>query len=167
MGNKTNPRRWQIFDMSTAGFSAVAFSGSYNDLNNKPTLFSGAYSDLTGSPTIPSAQVNSDWSATTGVSVILNKPSIPKVAYFNATTDANGVWSISITGFSSVSYVSCFAVNTANTAAGARLATLSSFSNTAASGTVCLANSITSILGLLGLGLSGAGVSVRVRVEGT
>lgn len=29
------------------------FSGSYNDLTNKPTLFSGAYADLTGKPSIP------------------------------------------------------------------------------------------------------------------
>ena len=30
-----------------------AFSGSYTDLSNKPTLFSGAYADLSGQPTIP------------------------------------------------------------------------------------------------------------------
>ena len=29
------------------------FSGSYNDLTNKPTLFSGSYNDLTNKPTIP------------------------------------------------------------------------------------------------------------------
>jgi hypothetical protein len=53
------------------------FSGSYTDLTNKPTLFSGSYTDLTNKPTIPAAQVNSDWNATTGVAVILNKPTIP------------------------------------------------------------------------------------------
>lgn len=42
--------------------------------------FSGAYADLTGKPTIPSAQVNSDWNAVSGVSEILNKP-----ALFNGT----------------------------------------------------------------------------------
>ena len=31
----------------------TAFSGSYDDLTNKPTLFDGAYSSLTGAPTIP------------------------------------------------------------------------------------------------------------------
>ena len=30
------------------------FSGSYNDLTDKPTLFSGSYNDLTDKPTIPS-----------------------------------------------------------------------------------------------------------------
>jgi hypothetical protein len=33
---------------------AAPFSGSYNDLTNKPTLFSGSYTDLTNKPTIPS-----------------------------------------------------------------------------------------------------------------
>jgi hypothetical protein len=32
----------------------ILFSGSYNDLTNKPTLFSGSYTDLTNKPTIPS-----------------------------------------------------------------------------------------------------------------
>ena len=48
-----------------ADLAAVATSGSYNDLTNKPT--------------IPAAQVNADWNATSGVSRILNKPTIPTV----------------------------------------------------------------------------------------
>jgi hypothetical protein len=40
----------------------VAFSGSYNDLSNKPT--------------IPAAQVNSDWNANSGFAQILNKPDL-------------------------------------------------------------------------------------------
>lgn len=44
----------------------VAFTGSYNDLSNKPT--------------IPAAQVNSDWNANSGVAQILNKPTIPDVS---------------------------------------------------------------------------------------
>jgi hypothetical protein len=43
--------------------SAVGFSNDYDDLDNKPT--------------IPAAQVNSDWNSTSGVSEILNKPTIP------------------------------------------------------------------------------------------
>ena len=46
----------------SAGLSDVAISGSYNDLLNKPT--------------IPEAQVNADWNATSGVSQILNKPTL-------------------------------------------------------------------------------------------
>jgi hypothetical protein len=43
-------------------FSAVAITGSYNDLSDKPT--------------IPTAQINSDWNATNGITQILNKPSL-------------------------------------------------------------------------------------------
>ena len=82
-------------------FSAVATSGDYNDLINKPSVgsqvnsdwsavsgpaeilnkpflssvaTSGAYADLSGQPSIPSAQINSDWAAASGVGEILNKP---------------------------------------------------------------------------------------------
>lgn len=43
--------------------STVATTGSYNDLDDKPT--------------IPAAQVQSDWDATSGMGAILNKPTIP------------------------------------------------------------------------------------------
>lgn len=46
-----------------SSLAAVATSGSYNDLSNKPT--------------IPSEQVNADWNATSGKAQILNKPTIP------------------------------------------------------------------------------------------
>ena len=36
----------------------------------------GDYDDLTNKPTIPAAQVNSDWNSTSGVSEILNKPTV-------------------------------------------------------------------------------------------
>ena len=56
------------------------FSGSYNDLTDKPTFSTvattGSYNDLTDKPTIPDAQVNSDWNAETGISQILNKPNM-------------------------------------------------------------------------------------------
>ena len=60
---------------------------SYNDLKNKPTLAtvatSGSYDDLTNTPTIPAAQVNSDWNSSSGVSEILNKPTIPTNSDFS------------------------------------------------------------------------------------
>ena len=37
----------------SSSLKAVATSGSYNDLTDKPTLFSGNYNDLTNKPTIP------------------------------------------------------------------------------------------------------------------
>ena len=39
--------------------------------------FDGDYNTLTNKPTIPPAQVNSDWNASSGVAVILNKPVVP------------------------------------------------------------------------------------------
>jgi hypothetical protein len=70
------------------------FSGSYNDLTNKPVLFSGNYNDLTNKPTIPPGQVNSDWNSTSGVSEILNKPTIPDITgiteVFAATSEPMG-----------------------------------------------------------------------------
>lgn len=50
-------------------------------IKNKPNLAtvatSGSYNDLSDKPTIPTAQVNSDWNSSSGVSEILNKPTIP------------------------------------------------------------------------------------------
>jgi hypothetical protein len=65
----------------------VLFSGNYADLTDKPVLFSGNYADLTNLPAIPAAQVNSDWTATTGVSQILNKPILATVATSGQYTD--------------------------------------------------------------------------------
>lgn len=53
--------------------ATVATTGSYNDLSNKPS--------------IPSSQVNSDWSAVSGISQILNKPSLATVATSGSYTD--------------------------------------------------------------------------------
>lgn len=45
----------------------------------------GSYSDLTDKPSIPTAQVNSDWIATSGVSQVLNKPSLFSGSYVDLT----------------------------------------------------------------------------------
>lgn len=58
---------------NSADLAAVATSGSYNDLSNKPT--------------IPAAQVNSDWSANSGVAQILNKPTLAAVATSGSYND--------------------------------------------------------------------------------
>lgn len=51
---------------------------AYSVLTGAPTLStvatSGSYVDLTNKPVIPAAQINSDWSATSGIAQILNKP---------------------------------------------------------------------------------------------
>jgi hypothetical protein len=54
----------------------------------------GSYSDLSGKPTIPSSQVNSDWNAVSGVSQILNRPSLALVATSGAYSDLSGLPSI-------------------------------------------------------------------------
>lgn len=63
-------------------------------IQNKPTLAtvatSGDYEDLTNKPIIPSAQVNSDWDAVSGVAQILNKPTLGTAASKD-TGVANGV----------------------------------------------------------------------------
>lgn len=67
---------------NSADLAAVATSGSYNDLSNKPT--------------IPAAQVNSDWNASSGVAQILNKPGITSTATQGSTDliTSGGVYTI-------------------------------------------------------------------------
>ena len=78
----------------TPSLAAVATSGAYSDLTGTPSLAtvatSGSYSDLTNKPTIPAAQVNSDWSANSGVAQILNKPSLATVATSGLYSDLSG-----------------------------------------------------------------------------
>jgi hypothetical protein len=59
---------------SNAVFDGLALKANSADLG--ATAFSNDYNDLDNLPSIPSAQVNSDWNATSGVAEILNKPSI-------------------------------------------------------------------------------------------
>lgn len=65
---------------------AVAFTNSYNDLDDKPTIPAAqiqsdwnqttttAKDYIKNKPTIPAAQVQTDWNATSGMGVLLNKP---------------------------------------------------------------------------------------------
>lgn len=85
----------QYSDLSgTPSLATVATSGAYSDLTGTPSLAavatSGSYSDLTNKPTIPAAQVNSDWSANSGVAQILNKPSLAAVATSGLYSDLSG-----------------------------------------------------------------------------
>ena len=86
--------------LSVTGTSLVALPQSWNTLTDKPTLFSGSYNDLFDKPAIPAAQVNSDWTATSGVAQILNKPTLFSGAYADLTgkpTLFDGTWA-SLTG---------------------------------------------------------------------
>lgn len=66
---------------TTDGFINAEDWFIFNSKFDQPTGASTDYLDGTGTPTpfptIPDAQVNSDWNSTSGVSEILNKPSIP------------------------------------------------------------------------------------------
>ena len=69
--------------LSTTGTSVAwvaGFDGNYNSLSNRPT--------------IPAAQVNSDWNASGGVAVILNKPVVPPLPTVT-TASASGSGSLS------------------------------------------------------------------------
>ena len=73
-----------------SGNGAIYYDNTSGEFNyTPPLLFSESYNDLTDKPTIPASQVNSDWSATSGVEQILNKPTIPSPQVqsdWNATT---------------------------------------------------------------------------------
>lgn len=66
---------------NSSDLHTVATSGSYADLNNKPTLFSGDYNDLANKPNIPAAQVQADWNETDSSkkSYIKNKPDLDNI----------------------------------------------------------------------------------------
>lgn len=61
------------FILNKPSFATVAFTGSYTDLINKPT--------------IPAAQVNTDWNATAGISQLLNEPRLVDTVWESATHD--------------------------------------------------------------------------------
>lgn len=81
----------------TSGLAAVATSGSYNDLSNKPTIIT-SYNDLTDKPSIPSAYVLPTASTTTlggvkvdGTTVTISGGVISAPAASIATTSTAGV----------------------------------------------------------------------------
>ena len=81
--------------------ATVAFSGSYNDLNDKPTLFSGNYNDLSNKPTIPTQ--TSQLTNNSGFKTSANTFNVTRGASVSAIT--NGFWA-----------AMCHSTQTANTA---------------------------------------------------
>ena len=78
--------------------ATVATSGSYNDLTDKPSIPAVPVQDVTvdGSSVVNASgvaeitmptQVNADWNSTSGVSEILNKPTLATVATSGSYTD--------------------------------------------------------------------------------
>ena len=62
------------------GLTSIQQSNARANIGAGTSSFSGSYNDLTNKPTIPAAQVNSDWNASSGVAQILNKPTLGTAA---------------------------------------------------------------------------------------
>lgn len=92
----------------------------------------------------------------------------PKVEYFEAVTNGAGQWSVAITGFTRVDFVTPQAIKQTGDVSEQAIATLHQFTNSAANGRVVESNALVFLLGGGGQGLEYAesGVRVRVRVEG-
>ena len=77
--------------VSNGDVLAISGAGTPNYKWTKTHLGAAAYTndydDLTNKPTIPAAQVNSDWNSVSGVSEILNKPTLATVATSGDYTD--------------------------------------------------------------------------------
>lgn len=79
-----------ISDLSTIRSGASAGATAVQPASLAAVATSGSYTDLSNKPTIPAAQINSDWNASSGVSQILNKPTIPTVNNATLTIQKNG-----------------------------------------------------------------------------
>jgi len=78
-----------------AGTSGQVLSSTGTSIN-WITPFDGDYTSLTNRPTIPAAQVNADWNASSGVAVILNKPTVPPLT--SLVVNSAGTPSLSFNG---------------------------------------------------------------------
>ena len=100
---------------------AVAYSGDYNDLENKPTLFSGDYNDLLNKPVIPSlAGYASEYYVTQQLNS-LNLLSFDITDGTNGqvlTTDGNGNFSFTTAGTGSVNLTDLNVVQNAASGTG-------------------------------------------------
>ena len=79
--------------------ATVATSGSYADLSSKPTIPAAQIQSdwneantalldyIKNKPSIPAAQVQTDWNASTGMGVLLNKPTLATVATSGSYND--------------------------------------------------------------------------------
>ena len=75
--NGTSKGTSGVVDLGTVITAHQDISGKANSADLATVATSGSYNDLSNKPTIPAAQVQSDWDATSGMGVILNKPTIP------------------------------------------------------------------------------------------
>lgn len=68
--------------------TAAQLAGKVDSSALATVATSGAYGDLTGQPSIPAAQVQTDWTASTGMGAILNKPTLGTAAAQDVTAFA-------------------------------------------------------------------------------
>jgi hypothetical protein len=85
--------------------AAVATTGSYSDLTNKPIIFSGSYNDLTNKPTIPTVPTLATVATTGSYTDLTNKPvvatlKVSSIAYpgDDIAADTAGGQTITLTG---------------------------------------------------------------------
>lgn len=95
-----------VVDLGTVITSHQDISGKADKSSLAAVATSGSYNDLTNKPTIPAEQVNADWNATSGKAQILNKPTIPSavtestVSGWGFTKNAGTVTGVKINGSS-------------------------------------------------------------------
>jgi len=83
-------------DISGLGAFATLSSAPVSLISGLATVAtSGSYADLINKPTIPSAQVNADWNASSGISSIANKPTTFTPSAHKATHATGGSDSLS------------------------------------------------------------------------
>lgn len=75
--NRLNGKQDTISDLADIRSGAADGATAVQPSDLAAVATSGDYDDLLNKPTIPAAQVNSDWNANSGVAQILNKPTIP------------------------------------------------------------------------------------------
>ena len=90
-------------DLSSFALKTELFSGSYNDLTNKPALFSGSYNDLSDVPVLVVSYDD-----------LTDKPSIPQD--LSDLTDTSNLLVTDFTGYATTSYVDTQVSNLVDTA---------------------------------------------------
>ncbi len=154
----------------------VLFSGSWNDLTNKPTSFTpSAHTHVIGD--ITNLQTTLDTKITSATLPITRRVdnsvvARTKVKYYTAVSDStSSVWTVTTgTDFTEILDVQVQPVSTANTIAGIRQASLNAYTTTSTALTgLTYGNSVLTTV-LIGLGANTLtllpNTTVRVRVEG-
>lgn len=78
-----------VSTVASQGLSSTEMSNARANIGAGTSSFSGNYNDLSNKPTIPAAQVQTDWNATTGMGVLLNKPTLGAAAAKGVTDNSS------------------------------------------------------------------------------